>query len=225
MDKTHTCKTELEAIRDQHSHNLYEICEAVIEYFDQDTSNAQEAFRCFLTQIEIPLYDTGEIPQDFLSISEEKVDRQTCKRLREMEKALVQELIFQDAEENYFYDELWRRLSDTLLVSSSAQKAAFLNWLWLDPCIPYYQLGLGITMDEEMYSDIVEQLYPQRRKLVFVLNVGYPQRTQKVSILMKLADELSDDKQRIVFWSLVLGRLENQVQRLRTQKKRERSDG
>lgn len=215
-------KTDLKAICEQHPNSLYEICEAVIEYFNQHSSDAQEMFRCFLTQVEIPSYSEDVMLQDFIAINEAKVSHETNKRLREMERTLVKELIFKDVPEDYFYDELWRRLSDTLLVSSSEQKAAFLNLLWLDPCIPYYQLGIGVQMDEEKYRDIVEQLYPQRSKIAFVMNAGYPQRTQKVSILMKMADELPSVDERIVFWSIVLGWLENRLRRSRHERKQEK---
>lgn len=51
------------------------------------------------------------------------------------------------------------------------------------------------------------------------MNAGYPQKTQKASILMEIADAIPDQKQRVVFWALTLGRLEKEIVDLKRQVK------
>ena len=132
-----------------------------------------------------------------------------------MERQLVKELIFKDVSEDEFYDEIWKRVSDTLLVSDIYQKSFFLYQMWLDPRIPYFQLGLGVDMDGETYKNYVHQLQLPFKKATFVMNAGYPKRTQKVSVLLKIADDITDPNERIVFWSLTMSILEKRIVRLK----------
>lgn len=196
---------------------LYEICKASMNLLEENTETAREGFQYFLCQISLPRYTPEEIPKEFFDIEEDEIDFSTQDRIREMESQIVKELIFQDATEETFYAEIWKRISDKLLVSDSYQRAYFLLRMWLDSRIPYYQLGLGVTMDDETYSECVQEVKLAYKQMLFAMNAGYPQKTQKASILMKIAEEISDQKQRIVFWALTLGRLEKQIVELKQQ--------
>ena len=118
-----------------------------------------------------------------------------------------------------FYQELWKRFCDTLLISDRYQRAYFLLRTWLDPRIPYYRLGLGLRMDDETFQACVQQVELPFKKTRFAMNAGYPQKTQKASILMEIADAIPDQKQRVVFWALTLGRLEKEIVDLKRQVK------
>lgn len=207
-------KAELEELRDQHADCLYDIAASAVDYLARDEACAQEKFRCLLTQVPLPRYAKDEVPERFFDIDEALVNPETDFRLASTINQVVRELILKNVTEDEFYAELWRRFSDTILIPDAAQRAVFLLRLWLDVRIPYYQLGPGITMPNEQYHQLVKQLEPQRRKVSFILNAGYPQKTQKASILMKVAGELSSDEERAVFWSIVLGRLENRIRDL-----------
>lgn len=216
MDKVNW-NVELSGIVDNNRQCLFEICKLCMNLFEGNTETAEEGFQYFLTQVPLPRYKPDEIPEEFFDVDENEIDIPTQKRIREMESQIVKELIFQDVSESVFYEEIWKRISDKLLVSDSYQKSLFLLRLWLDPRIPYYQLGLGVRMDNETYKEYVQQVDLSYKKMLFASNVGYPQKTQKASIIMKIAEELPDQKQRIVFWALTLGRLEYQIMDLKQQ--------
>lgn len=198
-------------IVEQNKTCLYEICKCSMKLLEENAETAREGFQYFLTRISPPRYSSDDIPDELFEVNEEEIDPFTQKRIREMESQIIRELIFQDVTEETFYTEIWKRVSDKLLVSDSYQRAFFLRLMWLDSRIPYYRLGLGMIMDEEKYQECVKQLEVPYRKMQFVMNAGYPRRTQKVSILMKIAEEIQDPEQRIVFWALTLGKLEKRI--------------
>lgn len=215
MDKINW-KQEFSDIIEHNSQNLYEICKRCMQRLEECPNFSQDGFQYFLTLIPLPRYTPDEIPETFFDIEESEIDEAAQKRIGEMESQIVKELIFKDVSVNTFYNEIWKRISDTLLVSDIYQKSFFLLRMWLDPRIPYYRLGLGVDMNNDTYKKLVQQVNPQYKKMLFAMYAGYPKRTQKASILMEIAEEIPDQNGRIVFWSLTMGRLENQIQSLKT---------
>lgn len=106
---------------------------------------------------------------------------------------------------------------DEVLVSDDCQKACLLLYMWLDPRIPYFQLGPGVSMDDDTYRACVQELELPYKKMLFAMYAGYPQKTQKASVLLKIADEIPDKNNRIVFWSLTISRLESKILKLKKQ--------
>lgn len=205
------------AIVEQNKSCLYEICKLSMSLLEENPETAQEGFEYFLTKISLPRYNPEEIPEELFDIKEDEIDLPTQNRIREMASQVIKALIFQDVSVETFYTEIWKRISDKLLVSDSYQKAFFLYRMWMDPRVPYYQLGLGHIMDKETYKERVKQVMLPYRKMLFVMSAGYPRRTQKVSILMKIAEEIPDYEQRMVFWALTFEKLERQIAELKQQ--------
>jgi hypothetical protein len=206
-------ETRFSKIMEEHKHSLYEICKASMECILENSETARQGFQFFLTQARMPQFGQDEIPEELFDVAENEIDRPTQKRLRDMENQVVKGLILQDVPEDEFYDELWARLNDTILISDIDQKSYFLRQMWLDQRIPYFRLGPGISMDNETYGKYVKRLETPYKKMRFALHANYSQRTQKASILMQIADDIPDEEERIVFWSLVLAHLENQITR------------
>ena len=214
MDKVNW-SIEISNIIEQNRTCLYQICKRFMDLLGKNIDTAKEGFQYFLTEVSPPRYNEENIPDDLFAIDETEIDSDTQLRISEMERQLVKELIFKDVSEDEFYDEIWKRVSDTLLVSDIYQKSFFLYQMWLDPRIPYFQLGLGVDMDGETYKNYVHQLQLPFKKATFVMNAGYPKRTQKVSVLLKIADDITDPNERIVFWSLTMSILEKRIVRLK----------
>lgn len=203
------------AIVEQNKLCLYEICKLCMSLLEENPGTAQEGFEYFLTKISLPRYSPEEIPEELFDVKEDEIDPPTQERIRGMESQIIKELIFQDVSAETFYMEIWKRISDKLLVSDSYQKAFFLYRMWMDPRVPYYQLGLGHVMSKETYGECVKQVMLPYRKMLFAMNAGYPRRTQRISILMQIAEEIPDYEQRLVFWARTFEKLEKQIVGLR----------
>lgn len=208
-------EAEISNIIEQNSTCLYQICKLFVGLLEKNSDTAKEGFQYFLTEVSPPRYTEEDIPDDLFEIDETEIDSETQIRISKMEFQLVKELILKDVSVDDFYEEIWKRVSDTLLVSDIYQKSFFLYQMWLDPRIPYFQLGVGVDMDDETYKNYVHRLQFAFKKVLFVMNAGYPKRTQKVSVLLKIADDITDPNERIVFWSLTIGLLENRITKLK----------
>ena len=161
---TASMEEKFSEIVEKNSDSIYESCKKCVDLLEGWGREAQEGFQYFLTQVPLPQYAPGEVPKGFIQIREEEVDVPTQKRIREMEFQIVKELILQDVTEKKFYQELWKRFCDTLLISDRYQRAYFLLRTWLDPRIPYYRLGLGPRMDDETFQACVQQVEPPFKK-------------------------------------------------------------
>lgn len=198
-------------IVEQNEQSLYNICKACILYMEKCGEAAEEGFRFFLENIFIPDYDPDNVPEGFFNISSDNLDPDTRDQVRKLESKLVKELILKDVPEEEFYSEIWKRMCDPLLISDNDQKAYFLLRMWLDMRVPYFQLGKGMQMDEDVYSMHARQLELPYKKIWFAMHADYPQRTQRASVLIKIVEELPNVEDRVVLCSIVLGYLERKI--------------
>lgn len=102
-----------------------------------------------------------------------------------------------------FYNALWEKINDSLLFPDDDSKAEFLFCLSIDQRIPYYQLGLGMEMQDPEFLNIANSITPVLKKAHFVVFRRLPQKTQEASLLMDLAEEINDYKKKVVFWAIV----------------------
>ena len=113
-------------------------------------------------------------------------------------------LIKKNVTEAEFYDDLWNRRQDDILSADREFKNVLLVRFWVDPRTPYYQLDEGCTMNNDEFSAAVKDINAYIEKAHFIICAGLPQKTQKASLLMKLAEEIKDPRERAVFWALVM---------------------
>ena len=62
-------------------------------------------------------------------------------------------------------------------------------------------------MENDEFERINSELSEAIKKARFIVYVGIQQRTQRASLLMDLAEEIQDPRQRSVFWSVVFSML------------------
>ena len=151
-------------------------------------------------------------PEDFDKL--EWGDQQNEEELTDLEKRIVSNLIDSNIEESAFYSELCTKLGDDTLLSSIEDKAIFLALLWEDPQIPYYQLEEGRVMDNKQYGTIISKIRDPLDKAFFILNAKLHYKTQRSSLLIKVANTLENEDERIVFWAVLLDVQNKQIQEL-----------
>lgn len=124
----------------------------------------------------------------------------------------VASLVQQHADKEVFYDVLWTMFTDDNFLSTDEDKKAFLLTLWLDSRIPYFKIGEGIEMDEEEYSQRRIKLADVLSKATFITSLKMNQKTQKASLLAEEADLLQDERDKAVYWSIVMSAIEAQAE-------------
>ena len=180
----------LECIR-LHLNTAWDACEAIWEFIlSQSLEEQKSYFSVFLSEIYI---ENLNISDDDRFLSDDVRDRIT-EDIYSLANRIVANLVRQ-------------RLPDETLLPDKQAQISFLMRLWLDPRIPYYQVGEGCTMDDDEFSRIRDAVWPAIKKALFILAIPFSQKTQRMSLIMELADGLKDDKEKAVFWAGIMSRL------------------
>lgn len=201
---------ELLACIKAHGGSAKNTCAAVWDLIQaQEPEEGKRYFEAFLSQIYVEdIYK--EAGNGFLS---DEVLGQIADGIGDLGNRIVLNLVKQRPSEEAFYANLWEKLQDTALLPDREAQSLFLCWLWLDTHIPYYQIGEGCRMEEEEFARRKNELWPLLKKAFFILSFPLRQRTQRSSLLMELADELADERDRAVYWSCVIKRLQDDARR------------
>lgn len=198
----------ISAIQDNRE-NLWDACSAVWSLIRAKDEEEQERyFTLFLRDID--LYDV-----DIDDESHEKLKelQDGFLKVKDLEKRIIKSLISNNPTEASFYRQLWEKINDSLLFPNPVSQISFLACLWSDTRIPYFQLEEGLFMDDERYQAILEELSPYIKKANFIVSTDLQQRTQRASLLMKIAEEINDEEKVTVFWAYILSRVTFKIDR------------
>lgn len=178
----------------------WSVCSAVWSYIlEKEEIERERYFHCFLSDIDLYDIDFDIDPERTL-----KDKKETYKGIDNLEKHIVGTLVRSNLPEEDFYRGIWEKINDPILFSTESTQIAFLLSLWNDSRIPYFQLEKGCSMDNEEYRAISKTISPKIKKARFILCTSIEQKTQRASLLMKVADSIVDERERTVFWAKVL---------------------
>lgn len=102
-------------------------------------------------------------------------------------------------------------------------RATFLQTLWMDNRIPYYQLDEGCIMGNDQYRKIIDTIRPSLKKGTFILNANLKYKTERASLLLNIAKELGSEEEQIVFWAFLIDKLREKVRILNKSLEEERA--
>lgn len=194
-------KTALMKCIKPHTDSAWNICAAVWEFILSQNEKEQRAyFSVFLSQIYIETLHIGDT-NEFLS---DDANEKITEDIYSLVNRVVANLVRQRLPEELFYENLWEKINDETLLPDRRAQISFLMRLWLDPRIPYYQVGEGCTMEDDEFACIRDAVWPVMKKAFFILAIPFSQKTQRMSLLMELADGLEDYKAKAVFWAGIM---------------------
>ncbi len=186
------------------SERLNEICAKFLQIIEKKDEEEQVQYiKTLLQEIE-PETAEANMGGGFEDLFDNKVSSDDIKELLRLENRIINNLIKEHVAVDEFYHALRNKIFDNSLFENSSTRAAFLLILWTDIRIPYYQLDEGCVMDEDEYSRILEKINPEIKKGMFILNVNFQYKTQRSSFLLEIADKLSNQSEKTVFWSMVI---------------------
>ena len=113
-------------------------------------------------------------------------------------------LIKQKPDVSKFYLDLWEEITRKTLFATDLDTVAAIIYLCSSSRIPYYKLNDGLKMDDEEFERIVKGSIEYLRKMLFVLSVGYEQRTEVASLLMSVLDEVKDYNTKVVLFANIM---------------------
>ena len=195
------------------SSNLCQVCRDIWTFISSKKEvERPEYLKTFLTDFRRAKDFLKDPPETFYTL--EWRNQQNEEELTDLEKRIVSNLVDSNIEETTFYGELCIKLRDDTLLSSIEDKAIFLALLWEDTRIPYFHLEEGRVMENEQYGAIISKVQEPLDKAFFILNAKLRYKTQRSSLLLKVANALENEDEQIVFWAVLLDAQNKQIQKL-----------
>lgn len=194
--------------------SLKEICSGLVTFLSK--KEADEGLIYFKTVLnEMSVYDwvdVDNVSPQFLAF--DIVPDSRLPELTRLVNNLISKQIEKRVSEEEFYTELWKRLWDDVVLPNDEDRVTFFQILWVDTRIPYFEIGQGSIIQEDDFQKIEEKITLTLRKGEFIMNTNFKYKTQRSSLLMDLANGLEDETERVVFWAVLIGRLQSKVRML-----------
>ena len=187
--------------------SLTEVCLEVVEKINEAKENSETQltiFKTFLTLFDIGDFslDAKNTPEIFAAKGETEQDIDV---IIGVVNNVISNLVERKVTEDDFYINLLNRLLDHGFLQNELRQAIFLQCVWLDNRIPYYQLGEGRHIgNNEEFKRIYKEIEPSLNKGRYIINAKLQYKTQRASLLMEIADYLDTDEQRMVFWASII---------------------
>lgn len=103
-----------------------------------------------------------------------------------------------------FYRVLWESIAGTDFLSGVEEKAFALFFIAIDQRVPYFQLEPGLTMTNNDFRKYQIENWDVIRKMSFIIQQKFSQRTEESSLLLNELDGLKDQNARAVVLAIVL---------------------
>lgn len=109
-----------------------------------------------------------------------------------------------------FYTLLWSKIKKTY--KTKRERALILYELTKNELIPYRAVGTGLSMSNEEYRQILEDIGEDfLSETEYILNLNYEQKTQSASLLVDKLLMLNDRKKQSVYLSMIIKAVEQDV--------------
>lgn len=155
--------------------------------------------------------DNDDSPQLMSAEQERKIKRDHFLLV----KGILHLLIKENPSVEEFYQKLYRCIFVSDLISNDEQVKIVILRLLAEDCpeIPYFQAMDPLLMDNEDYQAAVERVEGQVVQALHMLNRNFDSRTEEASQLCRLASEISDQRDQVVYWASVFSILKEGIRR------------
>ena len=153
--------------------SLTEVCLEVVEKINEAKENSETQltiFKTFLTLFDIGDFslDAKNTPEIFAAKGETEQDIDV---IIGVVNNVISNLVERKVTEDDFYINLLNRLLDHGFLQNELRQAIFLQCVWLDNRIPYYQLGEGRHIgNNEEFKRIYKEIEPSLNKGRYIIN-------------------------------------------------------
>lgn len=110
-----------------------------------------------------------------------------------------------------FYKSVWKIIQSSIFKTKRERALALFRVVDHD-LIPYRSVGVGLTMEQEKYESIVDDL--ERTVLddtEYILKLSYGQKTQRASLLVDKLLSLHNKEEQTVYMALLINEVESNV--------------
>ena len=191
--------------------SLQEICSGLVTFLSEKEDEGPIYFKTVLAKMSVYNW-VDYVSPEFLSLN--IVPNSRLSELMRLVDNLISKQIEKRVSEEKFYSELWKRLWDDVVLPNDEDRIAFFQILWMDPRIPYFEIGEGSIIQDDDFQKVIKKITPVVQKGMFIMNANLRRKTQWSSLLVELANSLEDETERIVFWAVLIGDLRDKIKAL-----------
>lgn len=103
-----------------------------------------------------------------------------------------------------FYAKLWPFVINNPMWDSIEEKAFTLYRIAVDFRSPYYNVGVGLRMSNDDYSNIMVGITEEFQEFRFISALEFDQKTERASLIMNLLERLDSKEKKIVLMSKII---------------------
>lgn len=170
------------------------------------------AFQCFLEntintdEAEYEEVSEGTEIRGFFNKEQVEILTRKCEHLTE---GILDKIISKNLEPEDFYSELWKKgIEENAILETEEEKIYVLYRIWIDGRIPYFKLEEGIRMDGARFAEIVKAKEDDLKKMIFIYNSYFSQRTERSSQFIKILDSCRTEEEKAVIMAQILSFME-----------------
>lgn len=195
----------------------------ILTIFERCNNFAEGSLTDFFDELYNCLCEKGDEPgtilkqfvdEYFVYIKKEKgktskfemnIERQNIARIyMPLVDGYIDYLSKQGLDEIKFYNKLWKFIHQKDIFPNAEVSRVVFIWMWKNHLIPYFCLGNMEMMQTDEFKRILDKLKLPARKMEFILEYGYMQKTQRARALLRILDELETDDEKSVFLAVLL---------------------
>ena len=145
---------------------------------------------------------TADAPSEFIK---DELRDEVSKKYYGLLHETVRLIMNENLPVNDFYGKLYDCTFMSPLFPEKKEPRAVLLWLLVDKIseVPYFQAVDLLENSNEEYREAIGRIDPQIRKAIHMLNRHFTSRTEEASQLYRISTEIEDEKDRIVYWSVL----------------------
>lgn len=201
--------------------------DSLVNTLEKATANAYDVYFELYTKY----FENGDAPEEALEIileypgkigdtedkNPQRIKRQDENRITNAFSELICGMASRIAEMNYPQEEFYKRLYDAVFCSDNGispqnkeEKVVALKILSERAvAVPYFQIDEMERFSEDEFDETIRKIHPQLREAFCVLQRHFTILPEMVSQLLRIADGISDKRERIAFWSIVMSKFRN----------------
>lgn len=149
------------------------------------------------------LYENSEMIEATDNVSVEKIfsedeERKLALHYEKLVKGILETMLQKKYAVDEFYQSLWNAIAENPMIEDEKAKVYAVYNIWTDPRIPYFELEQGIQMENEEFAEIIYERLEDIKKIRFIMTTPLEQRTERASLLLKVLDDIKDERERAV---------------------------
>ncbi len=137
--------------------------------------------------------------------------RKISKKFIPLLDALIEESAKNTVDSTEFYSRVWSLIQSSIFKTKRERALAIFRVANHD-LIPYRNVGMGLSMENEQFNNIMESLEDTViSDTEYILKLNYDQKTQRASLLVDKLLALKTNDEKVVYMSMIISALENNI--------------